>query len=195
MNYSHWCSLSEAELARQNIAETNLPLAKGLPSTEDFDISALCRKVDDWADLVDHGVRRSLKRRLRGEASDLTGDQFRVMVMITVLQRNLGVTYYLKFSEGQYNGSDSRNLFLNGLLNGWGGTCVTMPVLYCAIGRRLGWPLKLVFAKEHVFCRWDEGPGFSFNIEATSPGFVSHPNEYYHRRPKPLTVRELETGW
>ncbi len=171
VDYSQWKSMSDADLAQRDIAEVNLSMAKGLPATEDFDVSSLCRKVDDWSQIVDHAVRRRIKKRLRGESSELTGDQYRVMVMISVLQRNLGVTYNLKFSEGEYDGTDSRNLFLHGLLTGWGGTCVTMPVLYCAIGRRLGWPLKLVFAKEHVFCRWDEGPALCSSTATTAKRF------------------------
>ncbi len=34
-----------------------------------------------------------------------------------------------------------------------GGTCVSMPVLYTAVARRLGYPVKLVLAKGHAFCR------------------------------------------
>jgi hypothetical protein len=132
---------------------------------------------------------------LKGEHSDLTGNQFRVMVMITVLQRDLGVKYNLAFNEGDYDGRDSRNLFIHGLLTGHGGTCNTMPVLYTAIGRRLGWPLRLVLAKEHMFCRWDKPNDERFNIEATSPGFVSRPDEHYHHLPKPLSPAELERGW
>ncbi len=173
----------------------NLSLAQGLPQTQPIDISALYRKLDDWTSVVDHGVRRALARRKRGEAIDLTGDQYRVMAMITILQRNLGVTYNLKFSQGEYDATDSRNLFIHGLLTGFGGTCVTMPVLYCAIGRRLGWPLKVVFAKEHVFCRWDEGPTSTFNIEPTCQGLKCHSDEHYLHWPKPIEPQEIERGW
>ena len=195
MQYAEWCLLSESELSQRDIAEVNLSAAVGLPQTLDLDIRGLCKQVDDWASIVGHAVRRRFKRRLAGEASDLTGDQLRLMVMVTVLQRELGVTYNHQFSEGEYDATDSRNLFIHGLLTGHGGTCATMPVLYTAIARRLGWPLKLVKAKEHRFCRWVEGPERSFNIEATARGFVSHPNSYYERRPLPLTPTEIQRGY
>ncbi len=54
----------------------------------------------------------------------------------------------MEFNEGPYNASDSRFLFIHGLLTGFGGTCVSMPILYLAIARRLGYPLKLVETKE-----------------------------------------------
>jgi hypothetical protein len=69
-----------------------------------------------------------------------------------------------------------------------------MPVLYIAIGRRLGYPLYLLRAKEHFFVRWDEAGGERFNIECTSRGFRSPDDEYYHRWPKPLTAEDLRAG-
>ncbi len=63
-----------------------------------------------------------------------------MLVLVMVLQRNLGVrATIIRFNAGPYDATDSRNLFLHGLLTGHGGTCVTMPVLYTAIGRRLGY--------------------------------------------------------
>lgn len=194
MNISYWCNLTDAQLSQHGIAAVNMAAAVGLPSPVSVEVPELLKKLDDWTDIVDHAVRRMWKRRLGGESSDLTGRQFKIMVMITTLQRNLGVTYNFAFSEGEYDASDSRNLFLHGLLTGHGGTCVTMPVLYAAIGRRLGFPIKIVRAKQHVFCRWD-GEGERFNIEATSPGFNSRPDEYYHTWPVPISREELEAGW
>ncbi len=92
--------------------------------------------------------------------------------MVTVLQRDLGLRYNLAFMEGEDDASDSHNLFIHGPLTGRGFTCVTAPVIYAAIGRRLGYPIKLVHAKQHTFCRWDERDGERFNIEATSPGLT-----------------------
>jgi hypothetical protein len=118
----------------------------------------------------------------------------RMLVLVTVLQRNLGVRYNLAFSEGEYDASDPRNLFLHGLLSGHGGTCATMPVLYTAIGRRLGYPLKLVHAREHLFCRWDDPNGERFNIEATSAGLNLCGDDYYRTFPKPITQEQIDKG-
>jgi hypothetical protein len=60
-----------------------------------------------------------------------------------------------------------------------------MPVVLAAIGRRLGYPLKLVNAVArkgeawHMFCRWEGTDGVRFNIEATSPGLAIEPDNYY----------------
>ena len=88
---------------------------------------------------------------------------------------------------------DPRTLFLYGLLDGHGGTCVTMPILYVAIGRRLEYPLYLVQAREHFFVRWEEG-GERFNIEATTLGFSPRDDDHFLRWPKPIRHEDVRLG-
>jgi hypothetical protein len=192
----HLCLLSDEELGKRDIAEVNLAAAYGLPQADCLDIPALCRKLDHWAGLVRLATENVLGRHGSDpDYSEYTEAQFRMLVMITVLQRNLGVRYNLAFSRGEYDAADSRDLFIHGLLTGHGGTCVTMPMLYTAVGRRLGYPLKLVPAKEHLFCRWDDLRGERFNIEATSPGFTLRSDEHYLTWPSQISEEELECGW
>jgi hypothetical protein len=71
-----------------------------------------------------------------------------------------------------------------------------LPVLYVAIGRRLGYPLKLVNTVEHLFVRWeDSDSGERLNIEATSLGFTVRSDEHYHRWPKPAPPQHVRDGW
>ncbi len=70
---------------------------------------------------------------------------------------------------------------------------MTMPILYIAIGRRLGYPLWLVQAREHYFVRWDE-PGERFNVEATTLGFTPRDDEHFRRWPKPIPDEEIRQG-
>jgi len=87
------------------------------------------------------------------------------------------------FSEPDY-------VFLTGLLGPERkGTCSSMPVLYVAIGRELGYPLKLVTTKGHLFVRWD-APGERFNIEATTRGLSRFDDEYYRHWPFEITPAE-----
>lgn len=66
--------------------------------------------------------------------------------------------------EGDRFFADSSKVFLHGLLGSKRqGTCSSMPVLYSAVGRRLGYPLKLVTIKGHLFVRW-EGAGERLNV-------------------------------
>jgi len=74
-----------------------------------------------------------------------------------------------------------------------GGTCVSMPVLYAAVARRLGYPVRLVLTKKHVFCRWDT-PNERFNIEATGQGLSCFDDEYYKTFPSPWTETEKKAA-
>jgi hypothetical protein len=191
-----FCIISEEEISTCDIARFNLIVAEGLPGAENLDIAACVRKLDHWANLVRINTEHWWPRFIRSpEEFNHSPGQFRMMALVTVLQRDLGVLYNLSFMEGDYNGTDSRNLFIHGLLSGHGGTCATMPVLYIAIGRRLGYPLKLVRAKEHSFARWDEPNGERFNIEATSLGFSPRNDEYYRTWPKPINALEIQEGY
>ena len=43
--------------------------------------------------------------------------------------------------------------FLQGIFLSEGGTCGSMPVLYAAIGRRLGYPIMLTATNSHLLAR------------------------------------------
>ena len=78
------------------------------------------------------------------------------------------------------------------MVGGEGGTCVSMPVLYTAIARKLGYPVSLVTTKGHVFARWEDESGERFNIEATNQGLSIYNDEYYKTWPMPITDDEIE---
>jgi hypothetical protein len=66
-----------------------------------------------------------------------------------------------------------------------------MPVLYVAIGRRLGYPLKLVTTKSHLFIRW-EGAAERFDLEATGKGMNRYDDEHFKQWPFPVTDEEIQ---
>jgi regulator of sirC expression with transglutaminase-like and TPR domain len=177
-----------------DIAETNLNLAVGLPGSETLDVSRYLQKLDVWARLVATTTERCLPMFYRSRSEfDNSLPKFRILALVTVLQRDLGVCYDPACQEGAYCALDPRVLFIHGLLDGQGGTCVTMPVLYVAIGRRLGYPLHLVQAREHFFVRWDE-PGERFNIEATTLGFTPRDDDHFRHWPKPIPEEDIRQG-
>jgi hypothetical protein len=185
--------LPDDKLGAIDIAELNLLVAEGLPGTENLDPIACLRKIDDWTRMVREFTEANWHQFQRSPGEYASAAAFKILAMFSVVARDLGVRYNLAFSEGDYNPSDPRDLFLHGMLGGHGGTCVTMPLLYIAIGRRLGYPLHLVMAKEHYFVRWEDSQD-RFNIEATSPGFEPVDDEHFHRRLRPLTRTDLAEG-
>jgi hypothetical protein len=188
--------LSDAEIADRDIADINLRCAKDLPAMDNSLLGACLQKVDDWAVLVDRCTAH-LFPHFRRDPERFQGSEsrFRVGALAECLQRYIGITYNFAFLEGDYDASDSRNLFIHGILTGFGGTCVSMPVLYCAIGRRLGYPLTMAETREHCFCRWDDDSEH-FCFDATSRGVPIRDEDYYRRWPKPITpAQERNNGF
>jgi len=72
--------------------------------------------------------------------------------------------------------------------------------MYVAIGRRLGYPLKLVTTNSHVFVRWDgkdhPNPAWRerFNMEGAGDGFSSFEDDYYKIWPHKVTDEEIRAN-
>jgi hypothetical protein len=91
---------------------------------------------------------------------------------------------------------DLADTFIHGVIQGPGGTCATLPVVYAAVGRRLGYPIRLVSVKagpraSHQFARWEGEDGERFNIEASAKG-LSCPSDDYYRTGRYEMTLELE---
>ena len=182
---------SDSELAQRNIAELNLTCAAELPECNERLIGPCLAKVDDWSSLVDeftcHVFPQFAKDPYKFGDSEA---RFRCVAMSHCLQKHVGIKYNLRFSEGEYDASNSRNLFIHGILTGFGGTCVSLPVLYCALGRRLGYPLKVAETSSHAFCRWDDPKGETFCFDAAGRGCTFRDEDYYRHWPKRITPNE-----
>lgn len=115
-----------------------------------------------------------------------------MMALITVLQRDCGV-HYNQSSLTQADAKNSKDLFIHGMIDDAnGGTCASMPVLYTAVARRLGWPVKLSHTNGHVFCRWEDAKE-RFNIEGSSRGFLRRDDEYFKKWPFRISEEDIKT--
>jgi hypothetical protein len=201
---------SDAGRGEYDIAAANLMAAAGLRGAEDLDAGYALTWLDNAANRSHiETLRHSYRFRERPEDFENSPAYFCMLVMVTVLRQEFGVRYNParirdpKFQDPRCfdpDFSDSRDLFIHGMIAGPGGTCASMPVLYAAVGRRLGYPLRLVLAKGHLFVRWDDpdgnfwSPGASFNIEATSEGLRCPPDEHYLKWPVPVEESEVVMG-
>ena len=178
-------------LATKDIAAVNLACAEGLPGAEDLDGKELLRTLDVMANQVRRETERHLYRFRRNPA-EFEGSEgyFRMLMLVVVLAEDFQVHYApekisavgeARVDDGFF--ADSRTVFLHGLTGArHEGTCSSMPVLYVVVGRRLGYPLKLVATKAHLFVRWED-KGERFNIEATGHGVNRFDDEYYRHWP------------
>lgn len=187
-------ALADPDPSQFDIGEVNLRCARGLPGTEAIDFGQCLTLLDRWTEYVDRytkqtwgGFERDPDRFWNSPA------KFRTLALVTALQRDLGVTYDASCLEDPIDYTDAAPWFICGPITGRGGTCASLPFLYAAIGRRLGYPLFFVTAKEHLCLRWEE-PGERFLIECTMQGFEPRRDDYYLTWPKPLSEEDLATG-
>lgn len=196
-----------------DIAEMNLLAAKGLPGAEDLDIDQLLNRLDEMA----ADVERIIFLQENYDQFLLNPDQYHnsqayfcVVCMITVLKTKYGIDYNPKWEQltpsmeippdFEKNADDQ---FIHAIIDGPGGTCGSLPVFFVAIGRRIGFPLKLVKAMRHLYMRWDdpdgewlptdacpmEYAGEVFNIEASGPDVHCVSDEEY-RTEWPIPIPE-----
>ena len=187
-------------------------------------IDKTLKQIDSWADKVKAKTEAALpqfKDATVAKESQNSEAFFRMNVLVKTLQEDLGIRGNGKRYRN-VNYQKSTDLFVHGLAaaNSAGssvaaatspatgpsaetgtGTSASMPVLYVAIGRRLGYPLKLVTAKGQWFIRWDPSPTAAAtdrerkNFDATADGKIqSWPDEYYRSWPSPITDAELKRG-
>jgi Transglutaminase-like superfamily len=194
MSWKELVKLSPEELSKRDIAAMNLACAEGLPGAENLDHAGLLDRLDYFARRVRQesaaNYWRFRKRRYDYQNSE---GYFLALALVTVLQQSCGVRYNpLKIDEDAV--FDTADTFIFGILRDMGGTCATMPVVYVAVGRRLGYPMSLVAAfggkATHLFARWDDGK-VRFNIEATGEG-MRCPTDAYYRTGRYSTTSEIE---
>lgn len=182
----------EEQITREqpvDLGIASLAAAEGLPGSVSVDRRVHAQQIDEMARRVASETRTYLHRFCRDPAEFRNSEAyFRMLMLVTVLQQDFGVRYNPERMLAP-DFRDAADLFLHGILSGQGGTCASMPVLYTAVARRLGYPVYLVTTRGHIFVRWkteDE----QFNIEGTNQGLSVFPDEHYLEWPFELTRAE-----
>lgn len=204
-------TMKPEELKDVDIAEMNLLCATGLPGAEKLDIAHCLATLDQWAERAQYETTRYLYRATDpryAEHFHHSEAYLRAEMLMQTLCEDCGVKYNLAVKDS-FDFNDSRVAFIHGMIPASGqtiaetpgGTCASMPVMCVAVGRRLGYPLKLVTTKAHVFVRWEgkdnPNPAWRerFNMEVTH-GFSSYSDDYYKTWPFQITDAEVKAnGW
>lgn len=186
--------MSDDELERQDIALVNLVCAAGLPGTDDLDIPQCLAKIDEWTELVRQETIRGFPR-YRANPNPNKGSEavYQLWAVMYHLRFGLGLKHHMFASQdgdpdavprrvtgGPYKSfADADTVFLHGLLSPRRmGSCSSLPVLYAAVGRRLGYPVKLVLTVQHIFNRW-VSPEESFNMDGCAKFIAGDDYEHY----------------
>ena len=139
-------------------------------------------------------TERAIEADFRRNAAEYGHSEplFRMVTLVRALQRHCRVVYNpAKVGAGPGDPVEADDQFVHGAVVGPGGTCASLPVVYAAVGRRIGYPVRLVLAHGHVFCRWDDpASGARVNVEGTRhDGVNCHPDDHYRAWPAPLDPR------
>jgi hypothetical protein len=191
-------------LQRVDIARMNLLCAQGLRGAGSANVGTGLSKLDEIAARVRGETQRHLYRFQRNPAEFENSEGYFRMVMLTVvLAEDFGVHYApnkigtpaeARMGDGFF--ADAGDVFLHGVLGPkHQGTCSSLPVLQVAVGRRLGYPLRLVTTKGHLFTRWEDAHE-RFNIDAAGQGVNRLTDDYYRHWPMEVTsAEELAEGY
>lgn len=193
-------ALSPSDLAGIDIARMNLICAEGLPGSENLDIEGSLQTLDKWAQHAKRETERNHHHFDSDPAYFYNSESFYKMLMLSVVAYDdFGIRYNPQKISSPANTlsgddnffADSQDILLHGLLGDRrAGTCSSMPVLYVALGRRLGYPLKLVKTKAHLFVRW-ESPAECFDLEATGKGMEKYDDAHFRNWPFPVSDQEI----
>jgi hypothetical protein len=202
------CKLPPDVLATLDIGAINLLCAAGLPKAENLNIADLVVKLDDWAEQIRRETERNYVMFLKEPAQFKSSQAyFCVACMINILGTQFGVCYNPKWRHITPDkpipddfGADANDGFIHPILEGVGGVCGSLPFFYVAIGRRLGYPLRIFKVVQHLVVRWDDPDGTKwlhpdrFNIEATAPGVHCLSDIEYRKWPKDMPQELIDAG-
>lgn len=195
--------LSKEEIKKYDVATLNLIAAQGLPNAENIEISEVQSTLKEWAKMVDTETKKYIHRFYQNPREYNNSEAyFRALMLITVLEQDLHIRYNPDLmSKPVYEDMQSadffrnpNDLFISGLIKNRLGTCASLPVLTVAVGRQLGYPLKLVPTRAHLFVRWDDGVE-KFNIESGGNGMKNYPDGHYLKWPFPIPENEANNGY
>ncbi len=204
MSLDYFLLMNSEKRSYSDIAIVNLLCAQGLPGAEDIDLKKYLTTLEKWARLAEFETEKLFPRFYKNpEEFSYSEGYFRMLVLVTVLSLNLDVRYNPDLIIIEPTLDDLRStaffrnpdyIFIHGIIDERLGTCASIPVLTVSVGRLMGYPLRLVNAKAHLFARWEDKKE-RFNIESGGHGLNCHPDEHYMRWPFVITKKELETGF
>ncbi len=134
--------------------------------------------------------------KLKPQTFNHSENVYRVLTMEHVFRTQFGIKYDpvvrdLTANNKPWMSDDSSELFIHGLLSSKRtGTCSSLPTFAIAVGRRLGYPLKLILVPNHTLYRWDDGKEI-FNLQPHEAGGDVKPDEFFHTWPRKWTENDF----
>ena len=202
-------ALPPEQLDRVDIAVIDLLCAEGLRGSEGLEVQQCLDTLDTWSRYVESETRRN--QHLFDEHPERFKNSlayYRMAMLATVLCQDLRMRYNPEREKQLENGhkfrsdddekeffGDSRDVFIHGIIGEKHyGTCASMPFLYVAIARRLGYPVMLSTTATPFYVRYEEGDGKHLNVEATEHRAFLTPSDDEYKNPWELHASEDEVN-
>ena len=136
---------------------------------------------------------------------ELTGQLRGMAIGAQTSEEKLAVLKRLIYDPGPWNGNQPfaydledplgkkpANRYLHTYLSTRRGNCITMPILFVALGKRIGLNLTLAEAPQHLLVKYTDDNGASWNLEPTSGGGFARDSHY--RDELPMSDKAVEAG-
>ncbi|HEV2540099.1 MAG TPA: transglutaminase family protein [Frateuria sp.] len=161
---------------RIDLAEAEVDVERMIDAT--INGASILRELDAWADRV--------RARILPGASNMD----KLIALNGTLYQAGPWNDYRPFGY-DFNdplGTDIQNKLLSTYLRTRKGNCVSMPLLYVILGKKLGLDITLATAPLHVFVKFHKDDGTWLDVETTSGGTLSDDRyvAQYHIQPRAL---------
>jgi len=192
------------QIQNVEMARMNLLCAEGLVGSDQLDVEKDLAIIDQWATQADQDLQRftPLYHTHPEKFPDVHSEsEWKMYVLFGFLRERQGIGYnpelkalfakgygYIEDHPDEFR-QDALDTFLNGIVERRMGVCSSMPAIFVAVGRRLGYPLYYVHTKGHSFVRWDDGKE-RFNVETTRSFFTTPHDDYYERWPYRISKQD-----
>ena len=192
------------QLQNVEMARMNLLCAEGLVGSDQLDVEKDLAIIDQWAMQADQDLQRftPLYHTHPEKFPDVHSEsEWKMYVLFGFLRERQGIGYnpelkaifakgygYIEDHPDEFR-QDALDTFLNGIVERRMGVCSSLPAIFVAVGRRLGYPLYYVHTKGHSFVRWDDGKE-RFNVETTRSFFTTPHDDYYERWPYRISKQD-----
>lgn len=127
-------------LGQLDIADVHLRCLLGLPEAKWVNKSACLKRLDEWAGVVQRWTKLAIPEFYQKKPAEYGHSEafFRAFSLVSTLQRHCGV--HADQSQKALGPKDPFKLecqFIHGIIQGLGGNCASLPIVYTAVGRRL----------------------------------------------------------
>jgi tetratricopeptide (TPR) repeat protein len=193
---------SPEEISQIDLTTLSLSCLGGLPDTDGIDLDQARSRIDKLAALVKDKTAAAEKIMLSENPKFKDSPEYRALMLVGTLQDDFNYAHETFQTSAiprppvdDQGKNRPEDMFFHGGANQVEGPEIDNPILFVAVGQKLGYPVKLVAAPGHLFARWETPDGKTlFDIEETPDTMRPRYNDYYRKRKIPNSDKVVKEG-